>query len=72
MPIIPELNYQFLNTIINNDIDKFFDYYKFFQFTFSASQRKEFQNKIKDKCNLPIIINNFIPDSITDIQKFLF
>jgi hypothetical protein len=71
MPIIPELNYQFLNTIINNDIDKFFDYYKFFQFTFSASQRKEFQNKIKDKCNLPIIINNFIPDTITDIKEIL-
>ena len=69
--IIPELNYHFLNTIINDDIDKFFDYYKFFQFTFSASQRKEFQNKIKDKCNLPIIINNFIPDTITDVKEIL-
>ena len=69
--INPEINYQFLNTIINKDIDKFFDYYKFFQFTFNASQRKEFQNKIKDKCNLPIIINNFIPDTITDVKEIL-
>ena len=69
--IIPEINYQFLNTIINKDIDKFFDYYKFFQFTFNASQRKEFQNKIKDKCDLPLIKNNFIPDTIKDIKEIL-
>ena len=29
--IIPELNYNFLNTIINNDnFEKFYNYYKFF------------------------------------------
>ena len=69
--IIPEINYQFLNVIINKDIDKFFDYYKFFQFTFNASQRKEFQNKIKDKCDLPLIKYNFIPDTIKDIKEIL-
>ena len=41
----------------------------FFQFTFTASQRKEFQNKIKDKCDINIIKNNFIPDIITDIKE---
>ena len=41
----------------------------FFQITFSASQRKEFQNKIKDKCDINMIKNNCIPDIITDIKE---
>ena len=32
---------------------------------------KEFQNKIKDKCDLPLIKNNFIPDAIKDIKEIL-
>ena len=67
--IIPDFNYEFLNTMIIEDQDKFFQYYKFYQFTLTASQRQIIQNKIKDKCDLPIIKNNFIPESIKDIKE---
>lgn len=67
--IIQDFNYEFLNKMINKELDKFFQYYKFYQFTLTASQRKEIQNKIKDKCDLPIIKNNFIPESIKDIKE---
>ena len=68
--ILPDFNYVFLNNILNEkDIDSFIRYYKFFKFTLTANQRKEFQNKIKGKCDLPIIINNFIPDTINDIKE---
>ena len=45
--IIPDFNYEFLNTMIIEDQDKFFQYYKFYQFTLTASQRQIIQNKIK-------------------------
>ena len=66
--IIQDFNYEFLNTMINRDLEKCIQYYKFYQFTLTASQRQEIQNKIKDKCDLPIIKNNFIPESIKDIK----
>ena len=69
--IISEFNYEFLQTLIKNSLDEFYNYYKFYQFTLTAIQRKEFQKIIKDKCDLPIIKNNFIPDIITDIKEIL-
>ena len=69
--IISEFNYEFLQTLIKNSLDEFYNYYKFYQFTLTAIQRKQFQKIIKDKCDLPIIKNNFIPDSITDIKEIL-
>ena len=68
--ILQDFNYIFLNNILNKeDIDSFIRYYKFFQFTLTAKQRKEIQNKIKGKCNFPIITKNFIPDTINDIKE---
>ena len=66
---IIDFNYNFLKTMIIEDLDKFFQYYKFYQFTLTASQRQIIQKEIKGKCDLPIIKNNFIPDSIKDIKE---
>ena len=44
--IISEFNYEFLQTLIKNSLDEFYNYYKFYQFTLTAIQRKEFQKII--------------------------
>ena len=67
--IISDFNYTLLKSKIENDIDDFIKYYKFYQFTLSVPQRKEIQKLIKDKCDLPIIKNNFITESIKDTKE---
>ena len=37
----------------------------------TATQRKKIKKQIKDKCDLPIIKYNFIPESISDIKDIL-
>ena len=69
IPIIPDFNYEFLKKMLNEDLDKFIQYYEYLQFTLTASERQEFQDKIEGKCDLPIIKNNFIPKSIKDIKE---
>ena len=66
--ILPDFNYEFLLKEINNNFDNFISYYKIFQFSLTASQRKVIQNQIKDRCSLPLIKNNFIQESIKEIK----
>lgn len=66
--IISDFNYTLLKSKIENDIDDFIKYYKFYQFTLSVPQRKEIQKLINDKCDLPIIKNNFIIESIKETK----
>ena len=68
--IIQDFNYKLLNIELENkNLEKFIKYYKFYQFTLSASERIEIQKKIKDTPNLPLIIkNNFISETTKDIK----
>ena len=69
--ILEDFNYQYLKKLLMKDINLFIENYKFSQYTLSVWQRKEFQNKIKDKCTWPIIINNFVSES-TKTTKEIF
>ena len=68
--IIQDFNYEYLNKLlINKDMANFIEFYKINQFTLSVTQRKDIQKKIKDKCDLPIITKNFIPENIKDTKE---
>ena len=69
--ILPDFNYQFLIKELKNNFDNFIRYYKLYQFKLTATQRKKIKKQIKDKCDLPIIKYNFIPESISDIKDIL-
>lgn len=72
--IIADFNYEFLIKILNGDqkidIEEFSQYYQFYQFTLSVSQRKLIQEKLGDKCNsFPMIKNNYVPEYIKSTRQ---
>ena len=68
--ILQDFNNTYLNALLSeNQMETFNQRYKFLQFTLDVPQRKAIENKIKGKCNIPMIIHNFIPKYINDTKE---
>ena len=70
--IINNFNFTFLKKYIQKDIDIFIKYFPYFHLSLTIQQRKEIQKEIKDKCNLPIITNNYVGDNIKSVKDIFY